>query len=78
MLLCRRSDASKLPGETKNDPQRRETSPGGGPFSHPSISRMIQHEHRSINGQQAHCQARKESAEATVLMFLMECSENFL
>ena len=57
MLLYRRSDARKLPGERKNDPTTRETSPGGEPFSHPSIPRMIKHKHSSINGRLAHCQA---------------------
>ena len=58
MLLYRRSDARKLPRKTKNDPKTWVTSPGEAPFSHPSIPRMIKHEHSSINGQLAHCQAR--------------------
>ena len=55
MLLYRRSDAKKVPGETKNDPNVMENSPVGEPVNHPSIPRMIQHNHSSINGRQVHC-----------------------
>ena len=48
----------------KNGPTTRKTSLGGGLFSHPSIPRKSQHEHSSIIGQQAYCQARIVSAVA--------------
>ena len=73
MLLYWQLDARKLLGGMKNDPTTIETSPGGPPFSPPSIPRMSQHEHSSINGQQAHCQARIVSAVALDLKCSMEC-----
>ena len=47
--MYQRSDARKLGEEKKNDPETRETSPGGEPFSHPGIPRMIDHKDSSTN-----------------------------
>ena len=69
MLLYWQLDARKLLGVMKNDPTTRKTSLGGAPFSHPSIPRKSQHEHSSINGKQAHCQARIVSAVALPEVF---------
>ena len=52
VLSVRSEEAARRDEER---PHNQETSLGGAPFSRPSIPRKSQHEHSSINGQQAHC-----------------------
>ena len=66
----RRKEAARRDEE---QPQNQGDQPRGSAVQSPEHPTMIQHEHSSINGQQAHDQARVVSAAAVGLKFSTEC-----